>query len=660
MSRIDYGDISEKEFNNKVESTVKFAEKIIKYAANGKDALGVEKEYEKSIDYYKGNHKVKLRSEKKGNLVWNKYSQAFDHRVSEITDAYLKWKFDPIEENDILTSYPLNVVLGDVVLERTHWNDYKAEEAIIECAHAGSVHLKTLADTQIGMADYVVVPVYSAFPDPLAKKKSQLRFFVHLISKSVSDIERDYGVKVKPEYSLDNKKSQKGYGYYISDEDNPRATTMEFEDDRQDIHGFVEDEIQVKMGMATIAEIWLNDATKEKIPFDPKEVDEEHEMFAKGMYSAVDPEENHLMHLKFHKARLDTLDPIANEEEYNLLNEHINAHLKYDVKEYRNKYPRGRIITVCQGKLLRDEPNPLPIDWHDVFIKIDWYKIPNQYWGKNFGHDIIDPQDALNHRKNAITQNINNLNNGIVRVKTQLFEKLFGRGNKKKIKNIDGYAIPMNNMDDLIRDFGPQLPSHVLADLYHTEGFIDSRENMQGVGVGIYPKGSPPDATVQRLLEQGQKPMKTVLNHYASALKLMAKNAIKIMYEFMPEEFYFRVVGEDKKAQNIQWSTLKNGGILDIKISVEPTLATTRQMIFNKAMALREAGVYTDKAVLEAIDDPLKYEVMQEKNIVMQLNATVQQLLSELDKKDKEINTMMNRIQGKLGEGNVGKTKTSG
>ena len=660
MPRIDYGDIPEEEFNKKVESTVKFAESLIKFAVDGKEQLGVRKEYEKSIEYHKGNHKVKFRDEKKGNLVWNKFSQTFDHRVTEITDAYLKWKFDPIEESDILTAYPLNVVLSDVVLERTEWNDHKAEEAIIECAHAGSVHIKTLADTETGMANFVVIPFYSAFPDPLAKRKEQLRFFIHMISKPVSDIERDYGVKVKPEYSLDHKKEDAKYAYYISDKDNPRVITKEFEDERQTIHGFVEDEIQEKMGMATIAEIWLNDSTQEKIPFNPQEVEEEHEMFAKGMYQAVDPEENHLMHLKYHQARLNTLDPITNEEEYNLLKEHINAHLKYDVKEYRDKYPNGRVITVCQGKLLRDEPNPLPIHWHDIFIKMDWYKVPNQYWGKNLGHDIFDPQDALNHRKNAITQNINNLNNGIVRVKTNLFEKLFGRGNKKKIKNIDGYAIPMNNLNDFARDFGPELPSHVLQDLFHTEGFIESREDMQGVMIGQYPKGSPPDATVERLLEQGQKPMKAILNHYAAALKLMARNAIKIMYEFMPEEFYFRVVGEDQKARMIQWRDLKNGGILDIKISVEPTLATTRQMIFNKALALRQANVYTDKAVLQAIDDPLKYEVMQEKNIVMQLNATVQQLLGELDKKEKQINTLMNRVQGSLGEGNVGETKTPG
>jgi hypothetical protein len=187
------------------------------------------------------------------------------------------------------------------------------------------------------------------------------------------------------------------------------------------------------------------------------------------------------------------------------------------------------------------------------------------------------------------------------------------------------------------------------------ESTMERRSGDEGPAAGRYPQGSPPGITVSQLLQEGKTVVRMMLRHYSTALKQMARNAIPIMDKHVSMQQRFRIMGQDNKPQLVKWEDLRNkGGKMDIRVDVATMLSSSRQERFRQAVELAQAGVYDAMAVLDAIDDPKKYEVAERLNIVNQLQAQNQQLVEENQKMEKIINTMENRQQTEGGQGNVG------
>lgn len=635
--------VSEKEFPD----IVAFGESLVKAAIQGKDSSGVKEIYRRGCKYRRGEHLITQRRQDKkkfDSAVYNKFAEIIDNRRSHLMKANIKWDFSPTEEGDIWKADALKTLLSDVMWDYAQWDD-KKEDSMLDCELAGSTHIKTIADPQTGYTDFVVLKNDAVFPDPLATNKDSLRYIVHMFPKPIADIEEDYGIAkgtIMPEPDIERVKSgtdktEVEYTYQASSETDVSMPNV------YDRHGGVFGENKMAndiLGRAVVAEIWVEDKQKERIPFDISEIEEEHSDFAAGNYHkgktikdqgqlayvSVDPKENHVEHLKYHIDRFNQLDPTINVREMQLLKDHIDAHSQYEQTEYRPKYPRGRIITLCQGNLLRDEPNRLPISWRDVFVKWDWFKEADKYWGKPPTVDIFDPQDAFNHRKNSITTNINNLNNGVAYIKQGVFENIFGKS-KRAMSNLVGLVIPIQQHGDVQKDYGPPLPGHVIEDRDHSERFMDEVSGKSDLLSGKYPSGSPPMGTVDQLLGEAKTPLETILEHYALALKQMARNAIAIAAEFMDDDHKIRIIGEQnyqKYSQIVNWEDLRDGGLLDIRVGVRAELATARKERLRLAIELRREGIYDNTAVLERLDEPDKYEIMQRMSEIARLKADLQ------------------------------------
>ena len=650
-----------------VDSIVQMAESIIEYNKRAKDTLGLDQKYQKAIRYYMGEHAIReaakspILRKKVDALVYNKFGQIVDDRISHIADSELRWTFEPVAEDDLGKADAFKTLIGDVMFEYSHWEE-KQEESIMDCAFAGSTHIKCIPDPNTGYVNFIPVKEPAAFPDGGVNNERDIRNFVHLIPKSISDIEEDYGVTgIQPEPMLEDRKDGMTLGdaqltYQAS---SSTDYTMENVYDRPGgLKSGGVDLLNDVQGRAVIAELWLEDKKMERIPFDKQEVEEEHDDFSKNIPHKVMPDENHVEHIKYHLDLLEKIDPQVDRILYQHLKNHIEVHKIYPQTEKRRKYPRGRVITICQGKLLRDEPNPYPIGWRDIFIKWDWKKNPGSYWGKSLTQDLFDPQDALNHRKNSITKNINMLNTGVVYMKRGIFEGIFGKS-KKAFNNVDGKVIPVNQRGDVERNFGPPIPAHVIEDREHTESFMDNVSNRSDLTSGRYPSGSPPAVTVDQLLGEAKTPIRNVLKHYAIAFKKMAKNIIVCVDSYMPPEEQIRVLGREHSAiQMIQWGELTDLA-KDVKVGAELNLPSARKEKLREAIELRREGVFDNTAVLMRLNDPDKYQIVQRMSEIAQLQMALQGTVDQLERKDKEINTMMNRMQTNEGKGNVGSQKTS-
>jgi len=159
-------------------------------------------------------------------------------------------------------------------------------------------------------------------------------------------------------------------------------------------------------------------------------------------------------------------------------------------------------------------------------------------------------------------------------------------------------------------------------------------------------------------LQQGSKPTNAVVRRYSSALKRMARNAMVIMDVFLPDSEKFLITGANPK--EVKWGDVKTLGYKDIRVDVLGQMTTSRDRQLQTAILMKQHGVYDNFAVLDAIDDPKKFEVLKRQNEMMQLqNYVVQQeqainiYQDELKRTQSELNTMKNRQQGSDGSGNV-------
>jgi len=621
---------------------------------------------EMNIKYYDGIHLHKSEPKSVGNKIYNVFGEVHESWVSYLTANKPKWIFRSQERMDVWDAKSLNQVVGDVVYDMCEWND-KGEDAIIEAETAGSVHIKTILKNSFvdetgsirGYPDFVVIPGYAIIPDPQAKNKRNLRYIAHLIMKNVADIKRTYGIDLAPEYGIENAKMHPRdiYSVMKTYEGNTSYTMPSQIIDLKDnsIKRIADDVI----GQCLIVEMWMEDGTMEEIPFTPGETVEEHGAFASLQDHPVLVTDHHIKHIESHQAFLNTLRGGEDDSIIKLVLYHIEKHQGFPKATKRRKYPYGRVVTYSQGQLLSDKPNPMaPIDWRDVWIKFDWFKRRDSYWGKSLGEDLIDPQDDVNHRKNSIVMNINLLNNGIRKVRIGTWDKL--KGNLSKLNNIIGKWIPVVNHDDIDIDFGKELPSQYFNDLAWTVDFIYKRAHRTDLMAGQMPKGSPPNTLVENLLQASSKVVGNPLSHYATALKLMATNAVLLMQNYLPPDEVFEIVGADNQPEYMQWGKFKDKATLikNIRVDTESMMPTSKMQKLQEAILMRQHGVYDNQAVLEEVDDPKAYDVLKRTSEINYLRTVSTQLQDQNDQLKKEINTMTNRLQKYEMQGNVGTFKT--
>ncbi|MHC4105568.1 MAG: portal protein [Planctomycetota bacterium] len=632
-------------------------EKLIFQGLEGRKNSNVLVRAQKFDDYSWGDHPVKEDFGRKGK-TYNKFSEIVETRVAHLTDNRPKWVFGPQEEGDLFTARALNQILGDYLWDKIGWDD-RGEDAVLEAAASGTCHIK-IGVGYDGWPNFTVVQAESVIVDPQAQKHRQLRFIGHFIARSPEYILKEYKVKVSPEADFD--RQNKGSNYNrptLSYQQSSGGTTAPFVWSRLRDSNRRSTVIADVLGKAIICEMHMDDYTLEPVPFVIEETNLEHSIMSELQPVSPQIGENVPKHLKEHKEFLATLDPEIDKELIALLTKHIVDTDLLPKATKRYKYPYGRIVTVCQGKLLRDEPNKLAesinVDWKELWVKFDYTKSRNYYWGKGLAHDLYDPQDDFNYQQNAITQNIKMLLNGIRKWKRGRFkvEEL------KRITNMIGKNVLVDDPNDVTVDFGKELPSSHFNNLVSIERFMDRQAGNTDIMGGNLPKGSPAGVTIDQLMQTGTARIRLALRHYMFALNWMAKIAIMIMIEYTDPSEEFEIMGESGQIELRQWrelrETLKGSNVLkNVRIDIRSLTASTRKQDQEQAIALFQAGVYDRQAVLEKLDDPDKYAIIQRINEIEQLKGQLQQAGELIDQQQKQINTFVNRAQKEEGQGNVG------
>jgi len=621
---------------------------LVDYGRRGIKATCVLDRRDKSIQYHLGNHKIKLRPERLGNKVWNKYGQIKHSRIAHIIAQNPKWKFLPRQETGTYGADALNSVMTDYLWDKIGW-DLKGENSVNESFDAGSAHAKLFLNKDTGWPDAAPLTAKEYIPDPKAKKISELRFWGHVYPMDTAEIEEEYGVKVAPDVELEGTSHihdvQISYQVTAGVDEAPLSAWRD-----SSILGdskYLPDHI----GRAMVFEMYWEDKTMEAIPYTDDETDSEHRGFVQNIVQKIHPGQNHPKHIAAHIAFLKTLDPESEPDKEVILamKDHIDAHSRRPQKTKKRKYPYGRLTIIASNKVLKDEPNPwgetdTPLDFRELIKKWDYEIVSDSYWGKGGGADLFDPQDALNHRKNAITQMINRMNNGIKTMRTRSYNVL--RGALKKAGNLIGVTIPVKEHDDFMINFGPPFPPQVFQDEYHTEEFMDMLGHHTDIMSGQFPKGSPAGVTVSQLHGEGMKPINHIVKHYALFLQDMARTLLVMMIETVHPNTLFRIVDDKNNFQFVKWDELKqDAGRYDVHIDVQSMITTSRRELLEEAIMLYRETVVDRRHVLNKIDDPDKYETMKRMDEIMMLATENQALKEELKDQIGEVDRLNQNLR---------------
>ena len=595
----------------KTDHTLEHSQNLVEFGRWGMRTVGVLTQRAKAKRYQRGEHPIKERDSRLGNKVWNKFAQISRNRLAHIVSQKPKWRFNPIQEDAIYLAEGFANLLNDVLWNKIKW-EKKSKQSIIEARDAGTSHIKIFVGSD-GFPNAIPLCANEIVVDPKAKRKEHLRFWCHIYPMTVKAIERRHGKKVSGDSDLERiTPSPHSERSYNETGQNKQPTATWKGATFKHGSGWVPDFIE----RATVYELWTADDTQIAIPFAEEETVSEHEDLIRGVEISVNPLEHHPQHIKNHEQFLATLEAERDADLILDLDKHLKHHIRLPQITRREKYPFGRKIVFTAEMVLEDSPNPIAeemsigIDFRDLLIKWDYDPVDDEYWGKSGVADLFDPQDALNHRKNAITQMINRLNHGTKKIRVDAYAQL--KDNPEMFSNLIASVVPVRHKDDIDIDYGPQFPAQIFDDMFHSDAFMDRLMDHTDITSGNFPKGSPAMGTVNTLLGEGLKPINLVLSNYVEALKEMARTFMVLMVEYIPPHLKFRMLDKKRNWEFIEWEKVKQyAGYFDIDIDVDAMLATTRQEKLDEALKLGQAGYYDRQAVLERLDDPDKYEILQ-------------------------------------------------
>jgi len=612
----------------------------MKYLEAGLDGLKSEKivaNARKFDRYYRGIHAISQRNVLLGNKPYNRLAEGIDQLLARMTNTHIKFYFHPQEDLDSFSAQALNEIIGDVVWDYIKWDD-KSEDSILEAFAVGSSHIRGEVDDNF-YPNFSVWPAGSTIPDPDAKSKEDCNFIIWVSESTPRTVKENYGIKLSAGAGVD----------YESD---PNEVMKSWEDaGRSKAPVFSELETDSRRSphfpKVIVYEIWMEDERMVPIAFDQTEIDDEHAAIAQLKGADVFDQQNHPRHIKEHRLFIETLDQETDTDLIAEIEAHIEAHNQFPPDLKRRKYPYGRIITIAEGKLLRDEPFPEERHWRNMYVKWDWLKQRNKYWGKPGATDAYPIQDDINFRKNAITQNINLLLNGVRKIGPSLHKKL------SQFTNLIGLNVPVQRPDDFTVDMGKPLPSTHHIDLAHSEQSLDRILKRTDVLSGNLPAAGTANVTIETLIEQASVAGSTPLKHYSQALKEMARIAIYLMQRYMPQATVFDIINNEEKTGNVSWAGFAdNAGLKDIRISVK-AFRFSREKDFQFALQMYQAGLYDRQAVYDTIDDPNKYAIAKRMDEIDRLSQIVEIQNEKIEDLTKAINTQANRTQGQDGAGNT-------
>ncbi|MEW6171865.1 MAG: hypothetical protein AB1510_02180 [Bacillota bacterium] len=288
-----------------------------------------------------------------------------------------------------------------------------------------------------------------------------------------------------------------------------------------------------------------------------------------------------------------------------------------EVTRHALKYPNGRVITVANGVLLDDRPNPylssngkvFPYVSFDNYDNLDEDGIEEDTGG---GFWPISEVEQLTPIQNALDDLIRRvLDNAALTGNMQWILDQESGVDPETLTNQPGLIVRKNKGTEVRREKPPEMAAYIMQLLTLLPTWGETVSGVHDVTQGRRPQGITAAAAIAELQEAGQARIRLKNRSMEKTVKDLGELIKSRVMQFYPPGRIIRVVGKDKQVQFIPFDPRNIKGDFDVLVEAGSSLPVSKAGKYNQATFLFEKGAIDAQALLEAVEWPNREEVLQ-------------------------------------------------
>jgi len=314
-------------------------------------------------------------------------------------------------------------------------------------------------------------------------------------------------------------------------------------------------------------------------------------------------------------------------------------------KRKENKYPNGRVITLCPelGIVLDDKKNPYK-DGQFPFELMKDFDIPGKFWGEGEVAQLLSPQKYLNELNNAILDNAKSTAN-----MPWIVDKNAGIPHGK-ITARPGLVIRKNPGAEVRREQPPQMPMYIptavetyKADIEQISGIFNTLKGDSATGV----------YTAQGILalqEAGQVRIRLKVDLMEASLARIGRKWFNRMKQYWKEDRWIINSTADGEYDMKSFTSSALQYDYDIKITAGSTMPKNRGAMLDMMIRLAQTTmpdgqpIVDREAVVEYLPMEIKSPLLQRMKENRSNLAEIQQAIEELGQGLQELHQGLQQV----------------
>lgn len=278
------------------------------------------------------------------------------------------------------------------------------------------------------------------------------------------------------------------------------------------------------------------------------------------------------------------------------------------------RYPGGRVVTVANGVLLADRPNPFA-DGKFPYVCLDNYDNLDEdgietdagtgFWPLSEVEQLIPIQNALDDVIRRVIDNMALMGN------MQWVLDRESNVDPQTLTNQPGLIVRKQKGTEVRREKPPDMPNYIMGLLNLFPQWAETVSGIHDVTQGRRPQGITAAAAIAELQEAGQARIRLKSRNLERMVKNLGEMIKSRIMQFYTEERIVRVIGPEKQVEFIPFDARNIQGDFDVMVEAGSSMPVSKAARYNQATELRKMGVIDNQAYLEAIDWPGREKILQ-------------------------------------------------
>ena len=254
------------------------------------------------------------------------------------------------------------------------------------------------------------------------------------------------------------------------------------------------------------------------------------------------------------------------------------------------EYPKGRLIVVAGGVLLKNDVFPYQDNDGNVFhpfVEYDYILVPGRYWPMSLIEQLIPLQKEINKTKSQIVENKNRTSRPKYFVPKSAFLS------EDALTDAPGEIVEYSGNQPPISDTPPSMPAYVFQHLTDVLMDMQNISDIHDVSRGKTPAGVKSGVAIAALQEQDDTNLGPDIYRFEEAEAKSGRKILMLAQQFYTEPRTLKIVGENNA---IEYQEFKKSDITcnDVIVQVGSALPQSKVAKQQMILSLWESKLITD------------------------------------------------------------------